>query len=104
VGEPGQVRARLASIGMLSSRDAAEKEGWLLGYLRGLSSGAHLLASHPGVAGSELESLTGPASVPYRWAAEYRVCDLSVLTDPEVKHLIGELGIRLCSLPEALAA
>ncbi len=99
----GPVRARLSTISMLSSRDAAGKKEWLLGYLRGLTPGAHLLVSHPGVAGSELESLTGPASVPYRWAAEYRVSDLSVLTDPEVRALIGELGIRLCSLPEALA-
>ncbi len=99
----GQVRAGLASISMLSSRDAAGKKEWLLGYLRGLTPGAHLLVSHPGVAGPELDSLTGPGSVPYRWAAEYRVSDLSVLTDPKVRELIVELGIRLCSLPEALA-
>jgi len=54
------------------------------------------------VPGSELESLTGPDSVPYLWAADYRVSDLEVLTDPEVRAMIDQLGIRLCSLPEAL--
>ncbi len=75
----------------------------MLGYLSGLVPGAHLLVSHPGVESSELDSLTGPDSVPYRWAAEYRVSDLEVLTDPEVRELIGELGITLCSLPNALS-
>ena len=55
------------------------------------------------MASSELESLTGPDSVPYRWAAEYRLSDLDVLTDPDVRRRIDELEIRLCSLPEALA-
>ena len=87
----------------LSPRDAAGKKAWMLGYLRGLVPGAHLLVSHPAVDSSELSSLTGPDSVPYRWAAEYRLSDLSVLTDPEVRELIDELGITLCSLPEALS-
>jgi hypothetical protein len=63
----------------------------------------HLLVAHPGVPGTELESLTGPDSVPYRWAAEYRLSDLEVLVDPGIRALIDELGIQLCSLPEALA-
>jgi chitin disaccharide deacetylase len=75
----------------------------MLGYLRALVPGAHLLICHPGVSSSELESLTGADSVPYRWAAEYRVSDLDVLTDPEVKDLISQLGIVLCSLPGALS-
>jgi chitin disaccharide deacetylase len=54
------------------------------------------------VPGSELESLTRPTSVPYRWAADYRVSDLAVVTDPEVRELIDELEIRLRSLSEAL--
>jgi hypothetical protein len=41
--------------------------------------------------------------VPYRWAAEYRLSDLSVLTDKDVMARISELGIALCSLPEALS-
>jgi chitin disaccharide deacetylase len=93
---------RLTSFEELSPRDAPGKKEWMLGYLRGLTPGVHLLVCHPGVPGSELESLTGPASVPYRWAADYRISDLAVVTDPEVKELVGELGIRLCSLPEAL--
>jgi predicted glycoside hydrolase/deacetylase ChbG (UPF0249 family) len=98
-----ETRRQLASVSELSPRDAAGKKAWMLDYLRTLTPGAHLLVCHPGVASSELDSLTGPASVPYLWAADYRVSDLEVVTDPEVKDLIEELGIRLCSLPEALA-
>lgn len=98
-----EVRGQLASIDELSPRDAAGKKAWLLGYLSGLGLGAHLLVCHPAVGSSELDSLTGPDSVPYRWAAEYRLSDLDVLTDPEVRELIDDRGIALCSLPEALS-
>lgn len=98
-----EISGRLASFSELSPRDASGKKEWLAGYLRGLGPGVHLLVAHPGVPGTELESLTGPDSVPYRWAAEYRLSDLAVLTDPAIGGLIDELGIRLCSLPEALA-
>ena len=97
------VRRGLVSVSELSARDAAGKKAWLLGYLSALVPGAHLLVCHPGVESSELDSLTAPGSVPYRWAAEYRLADLEVLTDPQVRDLIGDLGIRLCSLPEALS-
>ncbi len=98
-----EVGRELVSISELSPRDAAGKKAWMLQYLSGLSPGAHLLVCHPGVDSSELQSLTGPDSVPYRWGAEYRVSDLDVLTDPDVRELIDELGITLCSLPQALA-
>jgi chitin disaccharide deacetylase len=97
------IRHQLASFSQLSPRDAVGKKDWLLGYLRQLAPGAHVLVCHPAVGSSELESLTGPDSVPYRWAAEYRLSDLAVLTDPDVKQLIDDLGITLCSLPEALS-
>jgi chitin disaccharide deacetylase len=99
-----EVRRALVSVSELSPRDAAGKKAWMLRYLSDLMPGAHLLVCHPGVESSELESLTGPDSVPYRWAADYRVSDLEVLTDPEVRELIDELGITLCSLPQALAS
>jgi len=98
-----EIRRNLASFSELSPRDGDGKKAWLLDYLRHLGPGVHMLVSHPAVGSSELDSLTGPDSVPYRWAAEYRLSDIAVLTDPEVKGLIDELGIRLCSLPEALA-
>lgn len=99
-----EVRRGLVSISELSPRDAAGKKAWMASYLRRLEPGAHLLVCHPGVESSELDSLTGPDSVPYRWASEYRLSDLEVLTDPEIRELINELGVRLCSVPEALAA
>lgn len=97
------VRSGLVSISELSPRDAADKKQWMLGYLSGLVPGAHLLVCHPAVENSELGSLTGPKSVPYRWAAEYRLSDFAVLTDPEIRELIDELGITLCSVSEALS-
>jgi hypothetical protein len=98
-----EVRRRgLETVSELSPRDAAGKKDWLLSYLRELTPGAHMLVCHPGEQGPELESLTGPSSVPWRWAAEYRYSDLETVTDPEVAELIKQLGIRLCSLPEAL--
>jgi hypothetical protein len=98
------VSGGLTSLAELSPREASGKKEWLVGYLRGLGPGAHMLVSHPAVPSSELESLTAPDSVPYRWAADYRLSDLDVLTDPDVRVLIDQLGIRLCSLPEALDA
>jgi chitin disaccharide deacetylase len=98
-----EIRRRgLDSFSELSPQDAAGKKEWLIGYLHALTPGAHMLVSHPGADGPELESLTHPSSVPWRWAAEYRYSDLEVLTDPEIADLISQLGIRLCSLPEAL--
>jgi hypothetical protein len=41
-----------------------------------------------------------------RWTGSGRpgsASDLSVLTDPEIRELIDELGITRCSLPEALS-
>lgn len=99
-----EVRRGLVTSSELSPRDAAGKKAWMLGYLSGLVPGAHLLVCHPGVDSPELRALTGPDSVPYRWAADYRVSDLEVLTDPEVRQLTDELGITLCSLPQALSA
>jgi chitin disaccharide deacetylase len=98
-----EIRSRVMSISELSPRDASGKKAWMLRYLRGLTPGAHVLICHPAVASSELESLTGPESVPYRWAAEYRLSDLAVLTDPDVSGLIAALGITLCSLGEVLS-
>jgi chitin disaccharide deacetylase len=98
-----EVRRGFVSISQLSPRDAAGKKEWMLSYLSQLVPGAHLLVCHPAVDSSEVRSLTGPDSEPYRWAAEYRLSDLDVLVDPDVKGLIGELAITLCSLPEALS-
>jgi len=98
-----EVRGQLVSVSELSPREAAGKKAWMLSYLRELVPGAHVLVSHPGVDSRELGSLTGPDSVPYRWAAEYRVSDLAVLTDPDVRELVNELGITLCPLPQAMA-
>jgi chitin disaccharide deacetylase len=98
------VRRSLASINELSPREAPGKKAWMLSYLRGLAPGAHVLICHPAVDSPELRSLTGPDSVPYRWAAGYRVSDLEVLTDPDVRELVEELGITLCTVADLTAA
>lgn len=100
-----QMRRRgLDTITELSPREAAGKKEWLVSFLRTLVPGTHMLVCHPGEQGPELESLTGPDSEPWPWAAQYRYSDLKVVTDPEIKALISELGIRLCSLSQALDA
>jgi hypothetical protein len=82
-----------ASIKMLSARDAAIKKDWMLGYIDRLGPGRHLLVSHPGVGGEELSAITAPDSDPWRWAEEYRVSDLEVLIDPEIRQAIVKRGI-----------
>lgn len=91
----------LASMATVSDRDSDGKKAWLTDYLEQLSAGVHMLVSHPGVPSDELASLTGPDSGPYRWAAEYRISDLEVLTDPDIRALVTRRGIRLCSFHEA---
>ncbi len=88
----------LTSLDGLSDRDGAGKKAWLLDYLARLTPGTHLLVCHPAVAGPELSSITGPDSIPYRWAEEYRRSDLAVLTDPEVREAVERLGIELTSV------
>lgn len=88
----------LASVDELSPREGEGKKAWLLGYLADLGPGTHLLVCHPGVAGPELSSITGPDSTPYRWAEEYRRSDLAVLTDPEVREAVERLGIERTSV------
>jgi len=94
----------LTSIEGLSERESSDKKGWLVSYLRELGPGTHLLVVHPGVGGPELASITGPDSVPYRWAEEYRIADLDVLTDAEVAALISERGIELTTAAKTIAS
>lgn len=93
----------LTSIDGLTERDTSGKREWLLNYLATLQPGLHVLVVHPAVGGPELASITGPDSVPYRWAEEYRIADLELLTDPEVMALVRERGIELTSVGKTLA-
>jgi predicted glycoside hydrolase/deacetylase ChbG (UPF0249 family) len=95
-------RIHLDSYHELTPRDAVEKKAWLLRLLRGLRPGLHMVVCHPGVAGPELACMTSPESEPWPWAELWRVADLAVLTDPEVREVIDEAGITLCSLGQAL--
>ncbi len=96
---PGlEASLRFASIAMLSARPASEKKAWLLAHLGGLGPGRHLLVSHPGIASDELSSLTSQDSGNWPWAVEYRVSDLAVLTDPDIRRAIEERGIKLVAV------
>ena len=91
------------SIQGLSERDEDHKKSWLLDWLGGLGSGVHLLVCHPAVPGEEIAAITRPGSIPFRWAEEYRRTDLEVLTDPEVRRRVDDLGIELTSVARAFA-
>jgi chitin disaccharide deacetylase len=92
----------LTSIDGLSERDTDGKKDWLLTYLSELGPGTHMLVVHPAVAGPEIASMTGPDSIPFRWAEEYRIADLDLLTDPEVAALVRSRGIELTTVGQAL--
>jgi chitin disaccharide deacetylase len=94
----------LTSVRGLSERDTSGKKEWLLNYLVTLEPGLHVLVTHPALAGPEIASMTGPESVPYRWAEEYRIADLELLTDPDVAALIRERGIELTSVGETISS
>lgn len=93
----------LTSVDGLSERDTAGKKDWLMTYLSALGPGVHMLVVHPAVAGPEIASLTGPESVPYRWAEEYRIADLDLLIDPEVAAMVRARDIELTSVGQTLA-
>jgi predicted glycoside hydrolase/deacetylase ChbG (UPF0249 family) len=91
---------RFDSVKSLSDRPAAEKKDWLLGYLERRTEGTHLLVSHCADDDPELDAITRPDSSVHPWAREYRVSDLAVLTDPDVRAAVDRLGIELVSVSE----
>lgn len=88
------------SVRGLSERDARQKKAWLLHRLETLEPGDHLIVTHVATPGAELRSITGPQSPVVRWAEEYRKSDLDVVTDPDVRRRIDDLGIKLVSVAE----
>lgn len=105
VGRPfiyGPVESRrFASIEGLSQRGSAEKKSWMLDYLAGLTPGVHLLVTHCAVGGPEIASLTAPGTETFRWAEEYRIADLQIVTDPEIRQAVLDRGIELVSVATA---
>jgi predicted glycoside hydrolase/deacetylase ChbG (UPF0249 family) len=89
-----------ASVDMLSVHgvDEATKREWLIDYLGGLTPGLHLLVSHCAVDEPELAALARPDSPVLPWAREYRVSDLAVLTDPDVRQAVDRRGIALVDI------
>lgn len=92
---------RFDSIAMLSERPAADKKGWLEGWLTSRRPGVHLLVCHPAVASGELSAITGDSDGRLAaWAVDYRLSDLDVLTDPSIAGLIDSAGIELVSVSQ----
>lgn len=93
----------LDSFHELTPREADEKKQWLLDLLAGLGPGLHMVVCHPGVPGPELAGLTAPDSAPWPWAEHWRVADLAVVTDPDVRQAVEEAGIRLVSFRDVVS-
>ena len=91
------------SIRGLSDREEQDKKPWLLHHIESLEPGVHLLVCHCATPGEEMSSITGPESIPFRWAEEYRKSDLAVLTDPDIRAAIEARNIELVSVAEAFA-
>jgi hypothetical protein len=89
------------SIKTLSARPAEDKLAWLLGYLERRGPGVHLLVSHCADDDPELAAMVRPDSPVFPWARDYRVSDLAVLVDPDVRAAIDRLGIDLVSVKDA---
>jgi predicted glycoside hydrolase/deacetylase ChbG (UPF0249 family) len=86
------------SIKSLSDRPAETKKDWLLGYLERRTPGLHLLVTHCADDEPELAALVRDDSAVHPWARDYRVSDLAVLTDPDVRAAVERLGIELVSV------
>ena len=92
---------RFDSIKTLSDRPAETKKDWMLGYLERRPPGVHLLVTHCATDDPELAAMVFPGSPVEPWAREYRISDLAVLTDPDVRAAIDAHGIQLVSVAEA---
>lgn len=90
----------LNSLLVLSPRPAEEKRRVLVAYLEELPPGHHLIQSHPAVASGELRALAGRGASAEPWAETYRVSDLDLLTDPEVRGIVERRGIELVSVSD----
>ena len=95
---------RFDSIKTLSDRPAETKKDWMLGYLERRQPGVHLLVTHCATDDPELAAMVRPDSPVEPWAREYRISDLAVLTDPDVRAAVDRLGIELVSVADAFPA
>jgi chitin disaccharide deacetylase len=91
---------RFASIWQMSAFDPDTKRGKLLRRLERIAGepGVHLIVTHPAVGSDELRSITPQDAPNAPWTEEYRISDLEILTDPEIRARIDDLGITLQSV------
>ena len=91
------------SIYQMSAFAPDEKREKLLSRLERIAGepGVHLIVAHPAVASDELRSITDATADNAVWAEPYRVSDLELLCDPQVRSRIDELGIELTPVATA---
>lgn len=99
-----QPHVPLASAVMISeymgNRNHADKKSWLLHHIDNLAPGLHYLCTHPAVASPELSAIAKPDAQNADWADRFRVSDLEVLTDPDIRAAIEGRGIELVSVAD----
>jgi predicted glycoside hydrolase/deacetylase ChbG (UPF0249 family) len=98
----GDVAFRLASpgYGFSADTDVGRKKVNFIRWLETLADGWHYCAGHLAQAGAELESMASRSHPAWVWTGPYRVSDLEVVCDPEVRQRCRDLGIQLRSLRE----
>lgn len=91
------------SIREISEMPSETKKAWLLERLGRIAGqpGVHLMNSHPAVDGAELSSIARPDAYNAKWTSYYRLSDMDVLCDAEVRRRIDDLGITLTTVAEA---
>lgn len=87
------------------STDFDATKAQLKNWLFGLKPGYHLWVVHPGSESPEANKMCSPDFPNRNWANLYRVLDLKLTIDPEVKAWLGDLQIQtipICECPVAL--
>lgn len=73
-------------------------------WLEGLCDGWHLAIVHVGEAGEELASMASQTHPLSNWTQPYRVTDMELICDPEVRRWIDALGIQLANFGDYAGA
>jgi predicted glycoside hydrolase/deacetylase ChbG (UPF0249 family) len=84
--------------GFTADDDPARKKADFLRWLETLGDGWHYGAGHLAQAGPELESMASRSHPAWVWAGPYRITDLALICDPEVRRRCQDLGLKPASL------
>lgn len=87
------------SVWHLSVQPPQAKLDALVGHVRGLPPGRHMIVAHPADDGPELRRLCPPTSPRWPWARDIRIGDAEALLHPRFTEACAEQGLRLVDLP-----